>query len=58
MRAGYRLGQLIEEWFLYFGELLGVHNLKDILNLVQKHDLFSGICLWPIPKQTEYNLNV
>ena len=51
-----RLGQLVEKGFLNFGELSGVHNLEDIFDLVEVHDLLGAVNLGPVAKQAKHHL--
>jgi Trm5-related predicted tRNA methylase len=53
-----RLGQLIEKRLLHFRELGGVHNLEDILYLVQEHDLLCAIDFGPITQESKHNLRM
>ena len=52
MRTRNRLGKLIEQGFLNFGEFIGIHDLKNVFHFIEKHDLFGAVSLWPIAKQT------
>ena len=56
MRACNGLGQLVEERLLNLGELIRIHNLKDILYLIEVHDFLSTIDLRPISEQSENDL--
>jgi hypothetical protein len=48
MRAGDGFGQLMKERLLDLRKLCRVHNLEDILHLVQEHDLFGAVDLGPV----------
>lgn len=56
MRAGNRLGKLMEKRLLNFGELGGIHDFKNIFHFVQKHDLLGAVNLGPVAQQSEDNL--
>lgn len=56
MWAGDRLGQLVEKGFLNFGEFSGVHNLEDILDFIEVHDLLSAVRLRPVTQQSKNDL--
>lgn len=56
MWAGNRLGQLVEKGFLNFGKFSGVHNLEDILDFVEVHDLLGAVGLRPVTQQTKNDL--
>lgn len=56
MGACDRFSQLVEEWFLDLGKLCGIHDLKDVFNLVEEHDFFGAVRLGPVPEQTEDDL--
>jgi hypothetical protein len=47
MGTGNRLGQLIEQRLLDFGELARIHHLEDVFHLVQVHNLLSAVGLRP-----------
>jgi hypothetical protein len=47
----------VEKGFLNFGELSGVHNLEDILDFVEVHDLLGAVRLRPVTQQTKNDLN-
>jgi hypothetical protein len=47
MGTGNRLGQLIEQRLLDFGELARIHHLENVFHLIQVHDLLSTISLRP-----------
>jgi hypothetical protein len=51
-----RLSQLVEERFLNFGEFSGVHNLEDIFDFVEVHDLLGAVCLRPVTQQSKNDL--
>jgi len=48
VRACNRLGQLVEEGLLDFGELGWIHDLEDIFNFVEEHDLLCAVDFGPI----------
>lgn len=48
MWASNRFRKLIEQRLLDFCELRRVHNLENILYLIQEHDFFCAIDLRPI----------
>jgi len=54
--TGDRFGQLIEERLLDLGKLCRVHDLKNVLDFIQKHDFLCAVDLGPIPQQTENDL--
>lgn len=47
MGAGNRLGELIEQRLLDFGELAWIHHLKDVFHLIQVHNLLGAVGLGP-----------
>ncbi len=51
-----RLGQLVEKGFLNFGEFSGVHNLEDIFDFVEVHDLLGAVRLRPVTQQSKNDL--
>lgn len=57
MRARHRLRQLVEEGFLNLGKFCGIHHLEDVLHLIQEHDFFCTVDLWPITKKPKNNLH-
>ena len=57
MRAGDRFGQLVEQGLLNLGELGRIHDLKNVFNLVEEHDLLGAVDLGPISQETEYDLS-
>lgn len=56
MRARNRLGQLLEEWLLNFGEFRRVHHLKDILHFVEVHNFLGAVGFRPVSQQAEDHL--
>jgi hypothetical protein len=46
----------VEKGFLNFGELSGVHNLEDILDFVEVHDLLGAVGLRPVAQQPKNDL--
>lgn len=58
MGTGNRLGQLIEQRFLDFGELARIHHLEYVFHLIQVHNLLSAIGLRPEAQQAENNLDM
>ena len=50
------LCQLMEQRFLHFGKLIGIHDLKYILHLIQEHYFLSAINFWPIPEKPKDDL--
>lgn len=56
VRAGNRLGKLVEQRLLNLGELCGIHDFKNVFHFVQEHDLFGAVDLGPVAQQSEDNL--
>lgn len=56
MRASHRLCQLVEQRFLHLRKLGWIHDLEDVLNLVQEHDLLGAVHLWPVSEETQNHL--
>lgn len=58
MRTGNRFGELVEERLLDLGEFGRIHDLKDVFDLVQEHDLFRAVDLWPVSQQAQNHLHL
>ena len=56
MRARNRFCELVEQRLLDLGKLSRIHDLKDILDLVEEHDLLGAVDLGPVAEQAEYHL--
>ena len=56
MRTGHGFCQLIEQRLLDFGELCGVHHLKYVFHLIEEHDLFRAVHLWPVAEKAQDHL--
>jgi hypothetical protein len=56
MGTGHGFGQLIEQGLLDFGELCGIHHLKYVFDLIEKHDLFRAVHLWPVAEKAQDHL--
>lgn len=48
MRAGDRLGQLMEQRLLHLYKLGWVHDLKNILDLIEIHDFLGAVHFRPV----------
>lgn len=48
VRTCHGLGQLGEEWLLHLGKFGGVHDFKNVFNLVEIHHLLRTVRLWPV----------
>lgn len=48
MGAGHGLGELVKQRLLHLGELIRIHDLEDVLHLVQEHDLLRAVDLGPV----------
>lgn len=58
MGTGNRLGQLIEQRFLDFSKLAGIHHLEDIFHFVEVHNFLGAVGLGPEAQQAEDNLGL
>jgi hypothetical protein len=56
MGAGHRFGELTEQSFLDLCKLGRVHDLENVLDLVQEHDFFGAVDLGPVTQETKHNL--
>ena len=56
MWARDRFGELMENGLLYFCKLCRIHYFEDVFYLVEEHDFFGAIDLWPVSEKTENNL--
>ncbi len=56
VRTRHGFGELVEKRLLDLRKLGRVHNLKDVFDLVEKHDLLGAVDLGPIPQETEDDL--
>lgn len=56
VRARDGLGELVEEGLLDLGKLGRIHDLKDVLHLVEEHDFFRAIDLGPISEKSKNDL--
>lgn len=54
--AGNRFGELMEERLLNLGELGWVHDLENVFNLIEEHNLFGTVDFGPVTQQTENHL--
>jgi len=48
----------MEQRFLYFGKLIGIHDLKNVLNLVEEHYFLGTIDFGPISEKPKDDLNL
>ena len=46
----------MEQGLLNLRKLSRVHNLEDVFDLVEKHDLLRAVDLGPVPEETENDL--
>lgn len=46
----------MEEGLLDLGEFGGIHDLEDVLDLVEEHNLFRAVGLGPVPQQAQDDL--
>lgn len=56
VRTGYAPGDLSEEGDHDLHKLHWLHHVQNLLQFVQKHDLFGTMHLGPILEQTHYHL--
>lgn len=56
VRAGHRLGELVEQGLLDLGKFCRVHHLEDVLDFVQEHDFLGTVDLGPVAKQAQDDL--
>jgi hypothetical protein len=56
MGTGHGFCQLIEQRLLDFGELCGIHHLEYVFHLIEKHDLFCAVHLWPVAEKAQDHL--
>jgi hypothetical protein len=58
MRACHGFRELVEQRLLDLGEFGRVHDLKDVFDFVEEHDLLGAIDLGPVPQKTKHNLRL
>lgn len=46
-----RLSQLVEQRLLDFSEFTRIHDLKNVFDLIEKHDFFRTVHFWPISQK-------
>lgn len=56
MWIGHALGNLLEEWFLYFIELHRIYHIKYLFDLSQEHHFLLAARLGPNLEQTNDDL--
>ena len=56
MGTGDRLGELMKQRLLNLCEFRRIHDLKDVFDFVQKHDLFGAVDLGPVSEKSQNNL--
>ena len=56
VRASDRFGELMEERLLHLGKFGWIHDFKDVLHFIEKHDLLGAVDLGPVAKKAEHDL--
>jgi len=58
MRTRNRLRKLVEQRLLNLSKLCRVHNLENVLDFIEEHDLLGAVDFRPVAKKAQYHLNL